>query len=112
MTLEDLFPLYGHLPRITDADVVALARAIDRRRLDEVHDCVFCGERARVALAAGASDLFGPAQWLDLCPPCDRELRIMLDELGRFAFDSQDLDAEIIRRYEEWMTAGDARNPA
>lgn len=102
MTLEDLFPLYGHLPRITDADVADLARAIDRRRLDEVHPCVFCGELARAHLAASASVLVGPAQWLDLCPACNRDVRIMLDELGRFAFDTEDLDAEIIRRYEEW----------
>lgn len=102
MTLEDLFPLYGHLPRITDADLADLARAIDRRRLDEVHACAFCGEQARAPLAAGASDLVGPAQWLDLCPACHRDVRIMLDELGNLAFDTQELDAEIMRRYEEW----------
>jgi hypothetical protein len=32
----------------------------------------------------------------------------MLDELERFAFDVQELDAEIIRRYEEWAAPSDA----
>lgn len=102
MTLEDLFPLYGQLPRITDADLADLGHAIDRRRLDEVHACVFCGEQARAPLAASASDLVGPAQWLDLCPAHHRDVRIVMDELWNLAFDVQELDAEIMRRYEEW----------
>lgn len=108
LALEDLFSLYGKLPRVAGADLadgLALARAIDRRRLDEVHACAFCDGRARAAVVLGASDLAGPAQWLDLCLACHRELRAVLDELERCAFDVQELDAEIIRRYEEWSDA-------
>jgi hypothetical protein len=108
LALEDTFAIRPSLPLAGDRDLADLARAIDRRRLDEIHPCAFCGERARAPVVAGASDLLGPARWLDLCPACNRELRIMLDELGRFALDAQELDAQIIRRYGEWAAARDA----
>jgi hypothetical protein len=105
MTLEDTFAVRPHLPLMTDRDLAGVARAIDRRRLYEFHLCAFCGARARAPLAAGASELLGPARWFDLCPDCNREIRIMLDELGRFALDTTELDAEIALRYEEWAAS-------
>lgn len=105
LTLEDTFAVRESLPLASDRDLADVARAIDRRRLDEVHPCAFCGEQARSPVVAGASGLLGPARWLDLCPACNRELRIMLDELGRLAFDTAELDAEIARRYEQWAAS-------
>lgn len=40
---------------------------MDRRRHDEIHPCLRCGQRA--ALAYVADTEIGP-RWLDLCPPC------------------------------------------
>jgi hypothetical protein len=77
-----------------------------------LHPCAFCGEQGRAPLMWRASALTGPARWLDLCPADNRDLRIMLDELARFAFDGAELDSEIARRYEEWLAARDARDSA
>jgi hypothetical protein len=104
LTLEDLFAVRRSLPLISDRELADLGPAITRRHMDEIHQCVFCGEQARAAVAAGASDLLGPARWLDLCPAHNQALRIMLDELGRLAFNTEELDAEIIHRYEQWLT--------
>ncbi len=40
---------------------------MERRRQDEVHACLRCGERARTATIAGTS--LG-SRWLDLCMAC------------------------------------------
>lgn len=47
--------------------------AITRRTQDEVHPCIVCGERARVALIItnGTQGL----RWLDACPRHGSELR-------------------------------------
>jgi hypothetical protein len=103
IVLEDFFPHvhHGTLPRISasdQADGHALARAMDRRRLDEVHHCAFCGERARAALGYGPSDLVGPPRWLDLCAPHDKAVRDMACR-----FQARPVpDGEIIERYEDW----------
>jgi hypothetical protein len=57
-----------------------------------------------MALMANASDLFGEAAWLDLCPGHDLDLRSML-----IADPFLD-DAKIIRRYEAWADPRDARD--
>lgn len=44
-----------------------LAQAMDRRRQDEVHACLRCGERAQMALVA---HLETGNRWLDLCHGC------------------------------------------
>jgi hypothetical protein len=106
MTLEDLFAVRStRLPRVSNHDLADVGRAIDRRHMDEIHPCVFCGEQARAPLVANASDLFGRAGWLDLCPACNLALREL------FLSDPFLDDAEIIRRYEEWAAsrrAGDS----
>jgi hypothetical protein len=49
------------------------AAAIERRRLDEVHACLRCGQRAHCALVAETE--IGP-RWLDLCHRCIHWLRV------------------------------------
>jgi hypothetical protein len=101
LMLEDLFPLIhrGTLPCLAARDLADTAAAIERRRLDEVHGCALCGERACSAFAFGPSDLIGSARWLDLCPPHSHALRLMA---GRLSCDLV-TDDEIIRRYEAWL---------
>lgn len=102
LQLENLFPLFGSLPLLTERDLADPGSAINRRRLDEVHSCVFCGDRALVAIVAGPSDMIGRPQWLDLCAEHGRELRLAVDAdpfLG---------DAEIVRRYSRWRAERDA----
>lgn len=69
----------------TPADA-AKARVIHRRNLDEVHDCTApgCEARARVAYLAEEEGPFAdrwlrPGDWIDLCPPHDRDLRCAQD---------------------------------
>lgn len=50
----------------------ATAAQMDARRLDEVHDCVRCGRRARQVFVADTAA--GP-RWLDLCLDCSRAVR-------------------------------------
>ncbi len=54
-------------PTLLDAAPDDSTAAMERRRLDEVHTCLCCGERARCAIVAGTS--FG-SRWLDLCAGC------------------------------------------
>lgn len=42
-----------------------LARAIERRTQDEIHDCLLCGQPAKTALVLNRKD---GNRWLDLCP--------------------------------------------
>lgn len=51
---------------------VGLTRAMEHRRLDEIHSCLRCGERAHCAVIAGTE--LGN-RWLDLCHPCTNWLR-------------------------------------
>jgi hypothetical protein len=96
LVLEDLFTVIFGLPRLTAADLASKGAAIDRRGLDEIRACVFCGEQARAPVICGPSDLIGPAAWLDLCSAHNRALRELF--LNNPFLD----DPEIIRRYEEW----------
>lgn len=50
----------------------ATAAQVDSRRLDEVHDCLRCGMRARQAFVADTTA--GP-RWLDLCDECAQAVR-------------------------------------
>lgn len=78
MTLEELFTVRaGDLPRVTELEMADVGAAINRR-LDEIHVCMLCGERAAWPSWPTASDLFGEAAWLDLCPGHDLDLRSML----------------------------------
>lgn len=63
------------LSELLAIDLHALPEAvhtdIDRRTQDEVHTCVRCGERARVAFLAGPSPQINLSRrWIDLCPKC------------------------------------------
>jgi hypothetical protein len=103
VTLEDLFAVRaGDLPRLTERELADVCAAIDRRLLDEIHACAFCGGRARVALMANASDLFGPAAWLDLCAAHDQAVRELLTA------DPFLDDPGIICRYEAWAASRSA----
>jgi hypothetical protein len=55
-------------PAPADVDVPAM----ERRKLDEVHTCLGCGNRARCAVVADTE--LGP-RWLDLCYGCVYEIR-------------------------------------
>ena len=74
MNAEDLFDVIAIAPMVGNP-AVGLSAAIDHRRLDEVHPCAFCGQRAGFAWVAGPSDLSGPARWVDACGRCHGELR-------------------------------------
>jgi hypothetical protein len=94
--LEDLFTVISGLPRLTAGDLANKRDAINRRSLDEIRACVFCGQQARAPVICGPSDLIGPAVWLDLCSAHHKALRELF-------LDNPFLDdPEIIRRYEEW----------
>lgn len=67
--------------------------AFERRRLDEVHDCLICGQRAETEFIAHTED--GP-RWLDLCWPHYEDVVMLVrdererrgpwlsDEIGRW----------------------------
>ena len=52
--------------------VTELGRAIERRRMDEIHNCLHCGRRAQCAFVAHTE--LGN-RWLDLCAECAHWLR-------------------------------------
>ncbi len=49
------------------------AQAMDRRRDDETHPCLGCGNPAQCAVVADTK--LGP-RWLDLCHGCFQEVRV------------------------------------
>ncbi|HEY2090141.1 MAG TPA: hypothetical protein VGH54_29485 [Mycobacterium sp.] len=104
LELEDLFPLWGTLPRLTEAEKADVGGAVSRRRLDEVHQCVFCGERARTAVSAGPSDIIGPPCWLDLCHAHFGAVR---DIWIRDPFLRDDV---IVDRYSAWLERAASRS--
>lgn len=89
-----LFAALAALPEV-DPAVADVARAIEWRRLDEVHQCSTCATaRAVQAYVVGPSDLVGARRWLDQCAPCGAALRDWaLQGLS---------DDEILRRYQQW----------
>jgi hypothetical protein len=56
--------------------------AIERRRNDEVHPCLRCGQRAHCAFVAHFEVPAGPPEhrWLDLCHPCTHWLQANTSE--------------------------------
>lgn len=74
-TLTDLLTLVATEPTLfPPAPLAALtdSRHLDHRRLDEVHTCLGCGQRAHSAFLAETK--IGP-RWLDLCAECTYRLR-------------------------------------
>lgn len=57
---------------LPEAPAAATAQDIERRRLNEVHTCLRCGNVAVIAYVAHTE--LG-ARWLDLCAACDHWLR-------------------------------------
>lgn len=100
LVIEDLFPFIrrGTLPHLSARDMADVGGAIERRRLDQVRDCLFCTGRACFAFAFGPSDLIGPARWVDACAAHGSALQRMAAGL---AWDLV-TDDEIVRRYEAW----------
>jgi len=70
MSLADgMLPLLKAEPRLLlPAPDTDLAQAIEHRRKNEIHICLRCPERARVAYIA-QTDIGN--RWVDLCPACD-----------------------------------------
>lgn len=74
------------------------------RRLDEIHACVFCGERAAWLSWPTRQTSSGRRRGLTCAPGHDLDLQSML-----IADPFLD-DAKIIRLYEAWADSRDARD--
>lgn len=57
------------LPVLTEAD---FGMAIERRRLDTVQVCAFCGDRALFSYVAHT---MAPPRWMDVCGPHSQYVR-------------------------------------
>jgi hypothetical protein len=65
---EGMLHLLAAEPTLLEpAPVAATAAQIDHRRLDEIHACLRCPNRAQTAFVADTK--LGP-RWLDLCGDC------------------------------------------
>lgn len=62
------------LPPLTSGEAANITQAIERRRLNAVQRCVFCGDRAAFTYVAHEMD---PLRWMDVCFPHSRYLRGM-----------------------------------
>jgi hypothetical protein len=63
---------FDTLPPLTTAEQSDLGKAIDRRRLDTVQACAFCGSRALFSYVAHTMT---PPRWMDVCGPHSSYLR-------------------------------------
>jgi hypothetical protein len=54
------------LPVLSDWEQQHPAEALERRRLDTVQACVFCGQQAQLAYIAHT---MRPPRWMDVCHP-------------------------------------------
>ncbi len=67
-----LYLLKAEPTLLPPAPADATGTHIERRRHDEVHACLRCGQRARCAYIA---EMETGNRWLDLCAACDHWLR-------------------------------------
>jgi hypothetical protein len=99
VTLEQVFDALAAAPEAEDLprESEAIAVAIDHRRHDEVHHCVFCATRVRAqtVLYYHRSDLFPRPKWIDACWP-------HYSELHTLATTTWPTDAEVVAAFEAW----------